>query len=432
MKNFTYILFFTSMLCVGCTKQLPEVYIDGEVGNGSNGVGSAGIKEDSLAIVQLYKELGGDKWYRRENWNSDKPLDMWEGISVENIDGRKRIVSLNLSRNNLQGTLSPIIGKLLEIKRIDLSYNEGLTGNLPQEIYGLANLTTLRLSYCCFTGPIPAEINNLSQLDTLDLRNTSTVKMGENWVTKMLTFSGPLPSEIGDLQKLRYLSLGHNLFSGEIPASIGKLTMLEYLDIECCMFSGEIPKTIASLKNLRFLYGGQNLFSGSIPDDLMSLQKLNELAFEQNKLEGEIPATIGTLKELRYLDLSKNKISGQLPQSLINLEALEGIYLHNNQIQGRIPDGFGEDKQPHLMRCDLSNNKLVGYLPKIVNRGWSKDMKSYPGHQYTEFVLKGNRLAGNIPSEYLQNSYLLSLIAPQQIGYSFHNYDLKDNFPSSK
>ena len=222
------------------------------------------------------------------------------------------------------------------------------------------------------------------------------------------------------------------IFSGKIPTSIGKLTMLEYLDIECCMFAGEIPKTISGLKNLRFLYGGQNLFSGSIPDDLMSLQKLNELAFEQNKLEGEIPATIGTLKELRYLDLSKNEISGQLPQSLVNLEALEGIYLHNNQIQGRIPDGFGEDKQPHLMRCDLSNNKLVGYLPKIVNRGWSKDMKSYPGHQYTEFVLKGNRLAGNIPSEYLQNSYLLSLIVPQQVGYSFHNYDLKDNFPSSK
>lgn len=89
MKNFTCILFFTSLLCVGCTKQLPEVYIDGEIGNESNGAGSAGIKEDSLVIVQLYKELGGDKWYRRDYWNSDKPLDMWEGISVENIDGRK-------------------------------------------------------------------------------------------------------------------------------------------------------------------------------------------------------------------------------------------------------------------------------------------------------------------------------------------------------
>lgn len=73
--------------------------------------------------------------------------------------------------------MSPIIGKLLEIKRIDLSYNEGLIGNLPQEIYGLANLTTL---FACLIvasiGPVPAEINNLSQLDTLDLRNTSTVK----------------------------------------------------------------------------------------------------------------------------------------------------------------------------------------------------------------------------------------------------------------
>lgn len=432
MKKYIYILFFTSLLCVGCTKQLPEVYIDGEIGNESNGAGSTGIKEDSLAILQLYKELGGDKWYRRNNWNSDKPLDMWEGVSVENIDGRKRIVSLNLSRNNLQGSLSSIIGKLMEIKHLDLSYNEGLTGKLPREIYELVNLRTLRLSYCCFTGTIPAEINNLSQLDTLDLRNTSAVKMGENWVTKMLTFSGSLPSEIGDLQKLRYLSLGHNPFSGELPESIGKLTMLEYLDIECCKFSGEIPKTISGLTNLRFLYGGQNLFSGSIPVDITSLQKLNELTFKQNKLDGTIPVAIGNLKELRYLDLSENEITGQLPQSLVDLTALEGIYLHNNQIQGRIPEGFGEDKQPHLMRCDLSNNKLVGYLPKIVNRGWSKDMKSYPGHQYTEFVLKGNRLTGTIPLEYLQNSYLLSLIVPQQIGYSFHNYNLKDNPSSAK
>jgi hypothetical protein len=56
-----------------------------------------------IRLEELYSSAGGDRWYTKTNWCSDKPLDQWHGVTLDK-DGQ--LIGLDLSDNNLTGTLS--------------------------------------------------------------------------------------------------------------------------------------------------------------------------------------------------------------------------------------------------------------------------------------------------------------------------------------
>lgn len=57
---------------------------------------------DRDVLVVLYRSTGGDSWRHKENWNSSADLSQWHGVDV-NDEGR--VVQLNLTVNNLEGTV---------------------------------------------------------------------------------------------------------------------------------------------------------------------------------------------------------------------------------------------------------------------------------------------------------------------------------------
>ena len=79
---------------------------------------------------------------------------------------------------------------------LDVSHNQ-LSGSLPAEVRHLSNLTTLDLSYNNFTG-VPAEIGQLKELTSLNLSH--------NPITG-------LPLEIGNLTHLMVLNLSGTQYS---------------------------------------------------------------------------------------------------------------------------------------------------------------------------------------------------------------------------
>jgi Leucine-rich repeat (LRR) protein len=86
-------------------------------------VQNTGLTIDSLALVALYNSTNGPSWTNRTNWLSG-PVSTWYGIGT----GSGRVTSVNLSDNNLSGTIPTEIGMLPHLQILALNNNH-LTGN---------------------------------------------------------------------------------------------------------------------------------------------------------------------------------------------------------------------------------------------------------------------------------------------------------------
>ena len=134
--------------------------------------GECGPLSDREVLVALYDVTGGPDWTHNENWRTDAPLGDWYGVEV---DDQGRVITLEFVRNRL-------------------------TGRIPRELGGLANLRSLYLFRDDLTGPIPPELGNLANLERLSL--------GENDLT------GPIPPQLGSLANLERLYLHENDLTG--------------------------------------------------------------------------------------------------------------------------------------------------------------------------------------------------------------------------
>lgn len=83
------------------------------------------------------------------------------------VFGRGSLEELNVSYNELSGSIPSQIGQLKNLRILNASHNN-MTG-VPAEIGQLRNLEVLNLSYNQLTG-LPNELGNLKNLKTLDLR----------------------------------------------------------------------------------------------------------------------------------------------------------------------------------------------------------------------------------------------------------------------
>ena len=145
--------------------------------------------------------------------------------------------------------------------------------------------------------------------------------------------SGTIPRELGGLAELQTLLLYDNpSLSGSIPSELGDLTALGALQLYSNpSLSGSIPSVLGSLMALQFMcMHSDPALSGTIPRQLGGLSVLTELLLYENPaLSGSIPSALGDLTELQKLDLHSNlALSGSVP-SLTGCRRFEVLDLHN-------------------------------------------------------------------------------------------------------
>jgi len=104
----------------------------------------------------------------------------------EYVFSQKKTEELNLSNNNLRGSLQAEIRHLENLRVLNLSKNN-FTG-VPAEVGQLSQLEILNLSGNPITG-LPYELGNLKNLKVLDLRNTNYSKEDLEVITNGLPSS---------------------------------------------------------------------------------------------------------------------------------------------------------------------------------------------------------------------------------------------------
>ncbi|CAL4994028.1 unnamed protein product [Urochloa decumbens] len=209
--------------------------------------------------------------------------------SVGNLSGS--LIKLYLGGNSINGQIPASMGSLTSTL-LNISYNQ-LSGSIPSEIGHLSELTVLGLAENKLSGPLPVEIGSLTALTTLEINNNELV--------------GRIPEALGLLQRVLSLELSSNKLHGDIPASLFSLRSLSsVLNLSHNSLSGGLSDTIGQLENIIAIDLSDNLLNSSIPLSIMQCRSLQTLSLSRNAMSGVIPDSIGNLRGLQILDLSSN------------------------------------------------------------------------------------------------------------------------------
>lgn len=153
-----------------------------------------------------------------------------------------RLSQLNLAGNNLSGPIPWHLSNLTGMVMMMGHYQRPANGSAPrnvnlsvvtkgQERYyddnELYRMVSIDLSSNQLTGRIPEGIASLDGVINLNL----------SWNR----LSGKIPNKIGGMQSLESLDLSENKIYGEIPESLSNITYLSYMDLSYNNLTGRIP-----------------------------------------------------------------------------------------------------------------------------------------------------------------------------------------------
>ncbi|WP_429413911.1 hypothetical protein, partial [Roseimarinus sediminis] len=183
---------------------------------------------DSLALVDIYNAAGGANWANQGNWLVGT-VDTWEGVVV--TDGR--VTELALYQSDMVGTISPSIGQLTELTKLEIKGDEDartyvdIHGSIPAELWNCTKIARLQIKFTNITGDLPAGIESMTALSEINFQAT---KLGCQ-----------LPEALFNLPSLAKAYLHESDFTGTVPASIQNATQLTRLYLQNNKLEGPLP-----------------------------------------------------------------------------------------------------------------------------------------------------------------------------------------------
>ncbi|XP_077226228.1 uncharacterized protein LOC143859395 [Tasmannia lanceolata] len=357
-----------------------------------------------MALLSFKDGITSDPLGALSSWNHTLHFCNWNGITC----GRRhqRVTVLNLSGQNLVGTLSPAISNLTFLREIHLQENS-FNGQISQDIGRLFRLRYLNMSHNSLGGEIPSNLST-------HCRDLQIINLGYNELI------GKIPIQLSTLPKLFSLYLGPNLLTGSIPPQLGNVSALIYLFLGGNRLVRHIPDDLARISHLKWIVLSENLLSGTVPSSVYNnLSFLETFAVAVNQLHGTLPPSIGfSLPNLQYLLLGFNQFTGHIPNSLSNVSSLEWLGMSGNQFSGPVPENIGWGK--NLLIFDLSYNYLglgraddLKFITSLTNCSNLNQLTIQRNHfgglfpnsianlsTHLEYLAIGrNQISGSIPSQ---------------------------------
>ncbi|KAG5575107.1 hypothetical protein H5410_055241 [Solanum commersonii] len=269
--------------------------------------------DDVSVMLALKKSLNPPQ---EVGWLDPDPCK-WNHVGCSD----KRVIRIQIGRQNIQGTLPPEISKLTELERLELQGNN-ISGPLPS-LSGLSSLQVLLLGENQFSS-IPADFfTDMSSLLSVDIDKNPFV----GW---------EIPESLRNASSLKNFSANSANVIGRIPNffSPDEFPGLVNLHLAGNNLEGELPSSFSGLLLESLWLNGQKLNGGI--DVLTNMTFLKEVWLHSNNFSGPLPDFSG-LKALETLSLRDNAFTGPVPSSLMNLESLKFVNLTNNFFQGPMP-----------------------------------------------------------------------------------------------
>eukprot|EP00250_Pteridium_aquilinum_P019829 c24590_g1_i1 orf=204-2549(+) len=309
------------------------------------------ITEADLQALQAIKQALRDPKGALSSWNSSLGAcqGKWEGVKC----AQGQVIVLQLVAKGLGGALSPQVGQLLGLRKLNLHSNY-IGGAIPASLSSISSLRGLYLNSNRFTGAIPTGLASSLLLQSIDLSRNQ--------------LSGSIPQALftnSSLSKLLFIDLSFNNLSDTIPPS--SLPALRELHLSHNSLQGPIPAQLTALPSLALLDLSHNLLNGTFPLPLTLFSpNLSSLDLSFNALTGPLPPQIGNLSHLKFLDLSNNRFNSVIPAQLGNITVLETLDLSENSFNGTLPSSLARLKNLTSFNCSF--NKLTGAVPQFVHK----------------------------------------------------------------
>ncbi|KAJ1436920.1 Tyrosine-protein kinase, catalytic domain [Sesbania bispinosa] len=339
-------------------------------------------------------------------YNFSSSVCSWQGVTCD--AKKEHVVGLVVSGMGLSGPIpDTTIGKLSKIQSLDLSNNK--ITDLPSDFWSLSFLKSLNLSSNQISGSLTNNIGNFGLLEVFDLSSNN--------------FSGEIPEAISSSVSLKVLKLDHNRFEQSIPSGILKCQSLVSIDLSSNQLSGALPdgfgaafpkltslnlagnniygrdSDISGLKSIVSLNISGNSFQGSVMS--MFQGRLEVMDLSRNQFQGHISQVQSisnyNWSHLVYLDLSENQLSGEIFQNWNESQNLKHLNLAHNR--------FTRQKFPkieilsRLEYLNLSKTSLIGYIPAEISQ--LSNLKTLD--------ISMNHLIGQIPFLRNKNLQILDL-----------------------
>jgi len=343
------------------------------------------------------------------SWSSKTDCCQWEGVVCRsNINGsiHSRVTMLILSKLGLQGLIPPSLGRLDQLKSVNLSFNQ-LSGGLPSELSSLKRLEDLDLSHNLLSGQVSGVLSRLLSIRTL---NISSNLFKEDLL------------ELGGYPNLVAFNISNNSFTGRISSQICSSSKgIQILDLSANHLVGDLEGLFNCSRSLQQLHLDSNSLSGSLPDFLYSMSALQHFSISNNNFSGQLSKEASKLFNLKNLVIYGNQFSGHIPNAFVNLTYLEQFVAHSNMLSGPLPSTLSFCSKLHIL--DLRNNSLTGPIdlnfsgmPSLCTLDLASNHLSGPlpnslsvCRELKILSLAKNELTGKIPESFANLSSLLFL-----------------------
>ena len=265
---------------------------------------------DRSVLAALYEATEGANWTRDDKWLSDAPTGEWYGVIT---DSAGHVTEIDLGDNGLSGELPDAIGRLNNLTILNVENND-LRGPLP------FTLTSLSLRELRFAGTELCVATNdayrawMETVETVESTGVDCTVSSDREILTALYHATGGPNWKSNHNWLTDKPLGE--WHGVRTDGTGRV--------------------------VRLVLGNNNL-RGTLPPELGHLSELEYLTMNLNELHGPIPPELGALTALRDLRLQRNRFTGRVPPELGLLSELEVLYLHG-RLTSRSPGPYVDPK----------------------------------------------------------------------------------------